>query len=584
MARLGEKRASDVLDYDRDIKGKGLVRLRAGVGAGKNHWVRHLPETHPDLQILMITSRKNTAEAEAYRVGTDCKIRLNKLIDVEDKILLGDIKANLVICTNAYIEKFFRNVYDPDNPVTHLWNKFDVIFVDEAHSICSDATFTDGSFYVERFIYHTREKNPNCDVVLMSGTTEPIDWLFDEEHLGECVDLDIYDQCVHLVPNNVILMTRQIAAQRLYNLWKNEQRAVYFVSSVKAMSVLIDRLEALGVTQEDIGIAYTSKENEDLLPPNLVQSKDSLRECLVEQNRIPSEIKIFITTAQNKEGISIVDDDVRYMFSESTNKADLEQMAGRIRGNPEAGKGIGTLVVVYDANKSWEENDFVERELDFCLPEHADDVLRKHEALFQQRGKSYSREKDIQVIHNNHRYLRYDYIGECVRFYAARAESESQNVSDSIDLASYVTLYDQVLWYECKKGDLGNFRAVTGRSLLEREWFPYSKLFYTSEEEKTPAESAAEELMLYLRENKLLDACLTTEQTAQVRMKIQQLIRIYGKSNLNFRKFPKSLKPALERFGLTIVRENHKTESAKIIPMNKKVVKGTEDLGEESEL
>ena len=48
MARLGTLRVSDVLDYERDIKGKGLVRLRAGVGAGKNYWARHLLEKHPE--------------------------------------------------------------------------------------------------------------------------------------------------------------------------------------------------------------------------------------------------------------------------------------------------------------------------------------------------------------------------------------------------------------------------------------------------------------------------------------------------------------------------------------------------------
>ena len=58
MARLGTLRVSDVLDYERDIKGKRLIRLRAGVGAGKNYWARHLLEKHPDLQNLLITSRK----------------------------------------------------------------------------------------------------------------------------------------------------------------------------------------------------------------------------------------------------------------------------------------------------------------------------------------------------------------------------------------------------------------------------------------------------------------------------------------------------------------------------------------------
>ena len=70
MARLGTLRVSDVLDYERDIKGKRLIRLRAGVGAGKNYWARHLLEKHPDLQILLITSRKNAAAVRALMSGS----------------------------------------------------------------------------------------------------------------------------------------------------------------------------------------------------------------------------------------------------------------------------------------------------------------------------------------------------------------------------------------------------------------------------------------------------------------------------------------------------------------------------------
>jgi hypothetical protein len=42
LARLGTQRVTDVLDYERDIKGRRLVRFKAGVGAGKNDWARHL--------------------------------------------------------------------------------------------------------------------------------------------------------------------------------------------------------------------------------------------------------------------------------------------------------------------------------------------------------------------------------------------------------------------------------------------------------------------------------------------------------------------------------------------------------------
>ena len=78
MARLGTLRVDAVLDYERDIKGKGLVRLRAGVGAGKNYWVRHFPESYPDLQILMVTSRKFGTTGKSKKL-LHCNIFLMQL-------------------------------------------------------------------------------------------------------------------------------------------------------------------------------------------------------------------------------------------------------------------------------------------------------------------------------------------------------------------------------------------------------------------------------------------------------------------------------------------------------------------------
>ena len=82
MARLGTLRVNDVLGYERDMKGKRLGRIRADVCAWLNYWIRHLPGQHPDLQNLMITSRKNVAQAEAIRLDPDTKIHIGQLIDI----------------------------------------------------------------------------------------------------------------------------------------------------------------------------------------------------------------------------------------------------------------------------------------------------------------------------------------------------------------------------------------------------------------------------------------------------------------------------------------------------------------------
>lgn len=67
MARQGTKRVSEVVNYERDIKGKHLIRLTAGVGSGKNYWIGQISRDYPELRILLITSRINIVNARAKK-------------------------------------------------------------------------------------------------------------------------------------------------------------------------------------------------------------------------------------------------------------------------------------------------------------------------------------------------------------------------------------------------------------------------------------------------------------------------------------------------------------------------------------
>ena len=143
MARIGEKRVSEVLDYRRDIKGKRLIRLSAGVCSGKNQWIVQIAKSEPDLRILIVTSRKNTVIAQAEKLNAGTFLDLDKLID-ED--LWGKPSAfayKRVVCTNAGIEKFFKKCFNPKDERSHLWRKFNLVVIDEVHSLTMDATFTD---------------------------------------------------------------------------------------------------------------------------------------------------------------------------------------------------------------------------------------------------------------------------------------------------------------------------------------------------------------------------------------------------------------------------------------------------------
>lgn len=557
MARLGTLRVGDVLDYERDIMGKGLIRLRAGVGAGKNYWVRHLPEQHPDLQILMITSRKNVAEAEALKLDTDTGICIRQLINTADREWYEDVTGTLVVCTNAYLEYFLRNIYDAQNPMTHLWDKFDVIFIDEAHSMTSDASFADSSFHLAQFVKHVRRYNPRCDVVLMSGTQEPIDWLFSEEFFGEdYTTIDVYDACIHLVPDIVSMMKKEVAAERIFQLWNRNKRLIYFANSVASMGKLITKLRALGIPEQDIAIAFSESDNADLLPEPLLQQRNSVRQHLLEHESLPANVKIFITTTQNKEGISIVDDDIKYMFSECHNKADLEQMAGRVRGNPDTGTGIRALVVIYDAKDHMSQWDFLECELDRRLVDKVGEAVELHKTSFGQSNQNYKLAKDIAAIQRKHRYLMYDYIKQGFCHFIGREMCEKQILADQLELTEYMELFDEILYYYQPDGS-GTTYIATGRSELQKKWFPYSKVYHALDRQVGPKEAATADLLRYLRRNNLLAIEITEEQIASVMQEICRLIDAYGARELGFNRKPMALGPALRRFNMVCTPTSH---------------------------
>lgn len=393
---------------------------------------------------------------------------------------------------------------------------------------------------------------------MISATADSTDWLFPEDHWGTSfAELDVYDRCIHLVPDSVFMMCRQVVTDRIFNLWSKGRRLIYFINSVKGMATLIEELNARGISNDDIGIAFSNSKNANLLPQKLLSRKNSLRDRIVQESIIPPKIKIFITTSQNKEGISIVDDDIKYMFSEAHNKADLEQMAGRVRRNPENGTGLHGLIVVYDADEHPSRLSYTEKKFDRVLLDHADSILKNHETLIEKANKDYCIKEDIASIHKNHFFLRYDFIGKRFEFYRGREECSIQEYDDHATLHSLMELWDEHLEYELVAGGM---ISVTGGYELKRTWFPYSKLYQSPGLSTTPQEAAYGELLSYLQENNFLNARLDKDSQDVVKEKICLLIRKYGKKELGFDKEPSTLGPAVKRFGLSLIEvPDHKS-------------------------
>lgn len=118
-----KKYLADVIDYERDIEPYRMVKIIAGVGAGKNYWVRQ--ELIKRGRVLLITSRKATANQQAKGIDASRWIDLDELFRTGIGKLRG--KHEHVVVTNTGIEKYVAEKYQPEDKATHIYSCFDFI-------------------------------------------------------------------------------------------------------------------------------------------------------------------------------------------------------------------------------------------------------------------------------------------------------------------------------------------------------------------------------------------------------------------------------------------------------------------------
>ena len=175
-------RICDVVNYEQDIEPFSLVKIYSGVGSGKSFFAASMitgskKYNIPEQNVLIITSRRAKVEETLKELGVHVKPSITYkgnlsteiwrsgedrpwgyeeyLKNIKIQTDLGEIAISTynksVICTNAYISAYLKNIYDPEDPMTHIWNKFDAIVVDEVHSLVTDSTYQSATFDVLEF-------------------------------------------------------------------------------------------------------------------------------------------------------------------------------------------------------------------------------------------------------------------------------------------------------------------------------------------------------------------------------------------------------------------------------------------------
>lgn len=493
---------SDAIKYEIDIKPHRYIQIYAGVGSGKNTFINQFvngdPEKNiPKMIVLVITSRRSKVDelhadkeaeyaccvgkwgnmtAEVYDDGDWERFR-DHLRTIQCEWGDQTFYQKSVACTNAFIEGYIRNVYDPNDPGTHIWNLFDMIVVDEFHSLVIDASYQSAPFYVNSLIWeithriHLAEQKeagliddpydsitqPLCKhLILMTGTPSTVRQ-YPVPYLAPHV-LDLMKTCVNVTPKNVWFLDMKQARELMAQFQAQNRRSIYFTNHILYPE---DFCMGSSMNPNAMALSFSAKERRDALAAaaripeddrNEEQDKQAqiytdmleVEDSIANSSLIPSRFLLWVTTSRNKEGINIKDKDINDIFVESHNISDIIQMAGRVR------HGAENLYIIVDAPghkkelfpedhlrakrylapdvrdltketdlSKWVDNAFLK---DICDKNRIWDFYgNRTPSELPYRKEGHMIRRYIEHIHNVEKYVRYDYFRNHFCYYYLRA-------------------------------------------------------------------------------------------------------------------------------------------------------------------
>ena len=328
---MGTKYLSDVLSGEEIINEKNQkICIISGVGSGKNYFVEN--ELSKYGNILYISSRR---------------AKVNEILENEicsNTINWENYGADVVAVTNFGVERIVQNKMFSEN-LDEIIKHFDFIVLDEAHSLCSDATFSSSSFHVFEFLKYVSDKYPRIKIIAMTGTPEPI-----QRYLHDFTVFDKREDCINVLPEIISIIDRETALD-LIGRMSLQEKTVYYSNSAKRIvsgkNSLVSRLKDKGFSDDEIGICMSDYNAQNLQHDysGLKEKCKLTKEAIIQESKLYSQCRILLTTSSLKEGVNIEDDNIHIAFCESHLLSEIQQFAGRMR------KGLKVLYIISDAKQ-----------------------------------------------------------------------------------------------------------------------------------------------------------------------------------------------------------------------------------------
>ena len=351
-------------------------------------------------------------------------------------------------------------------------------------------------------------------VPLMSGTPEPLNNLLLKKVKKQTYFhfADYFDLCNHVEPKKVIVRQEsktEEAARVIKKYHKKNRKVIYFASSITNILQLIKDLNKKGITEGDIGVAFTSNEKKKEFSDYMLSKREMIEERLKTEELLPDDVKIFLTTTKCKEGINIQNDDIKIMFAESSQRAELVQMAGRVR------KGLDELNVMCELSRVYKK-DILKWERYFSN-ESLQHVTDKYKDFISKTEKP-TKKDVIARIEESFPYIRFDFFRQKFIFFDGKMEGEDLAIKEKYMLINWIDY-----WYDNKivKGEIV---SPPGNENF-KDWFPYSTVRLA---EKTPSD---EEIIVrvikkYFEEHdELLEKVISKEERDNILKDINVLLK-----------------------------------------------------------
>lgn len=388
-----EKLVEEVVDYDQDIAPYRIVCLIAGVGSGKTRYFMdtmtgNAQKNIPHKITAVIESRKSKVEelqtrydlqevdsgsdlfrprsiweSTAYYDDPDTAafhtIQLNHTDSEWGEFAYDKVYQHSSVCTSAYWSNSVLYNYDYNDYTTDPIYRYDLIVVDEAHSLVTDATYQTAPFGIYAFIEHYHDawvaydenpeqnRKPRCsNLVLITGSPEPLELL---PLPAETKIIDLREQCKNVVPANIFFIDSSEARARILAQYNAGEKFLYFSNHKPVLSQLFPEMTTGELAKLEqvtaVGFSESQKSTWDELEktsPVLYDNSQRTKQKLAAHSMIPEDIQMFFTTSCNKEGINIENVDIDDVYVETKNFTDIIQMAGRVR------HGVDRLFIIVD--------------------------------------------------------------------------------------------------------------------------------------------------------------------------------------------------------------------------------------------